>query len=341
MITIRDVARQAGVSVATVSRVLNNSALVSQETRETVMKAVAQLGYRPNANAQALATQVSDTIGVVVMDVSDAFFGALVKAVDTVAQQHQKYVLIGNSYHEAEKERHAIEVLIRQRCNALIVHSKALSDEELTGFMEQIPGMVLINRVVAGYAHRCVSLDNVSGAMMATRMLLNHGHQRVGYLASSHQIEDDDMRREGWFRALAEQGIVAPDGWVGTGSPDMPGGEAAMVELLGRNLQLTAVFAYNDSMAAGALTALKDNGIAVPHHLSLIGFDDIPIARYTDPQLTTVRYPIASMARLATELALQGAAGTLDISANHCFMPTLVRRHSVAIRQTVGAITNL
>lgn len=341
MITIRDVARQAGVSVATVSRVLNNSALVSQETREAVMKAVAQLGYRPNANAQALATQVSDTIGVVVMDVSDAFFGALVKAVDVVAQQHQKYVLIGNSYHEAEKERHSIEVLIRQRCNALIVHSKALSDEELAGFMEQIPGMVLINRVVSGYAHRCVSLDNVSGAVMATRMLLNHGHQRVGYLASSHQIEDNDMRREGWVKALAEQGIVAPDAWVGIGSPDMQGGEAAMVELLSRNQQLTAVFAYNDSMAAGALTALKDNGIAVPHHLSLIGFDDIPIARYTDPQLTTVRYPIASMARLATELALMGAAGKLDPEATHCFMPTLVRRHSVASRQSVATITNL
>ena len=341
MITIRDVARHANVSVATVSRVLNNSALVSQETRETVMQAVAQLGYRPNANAQALATQVSDTIGVIVMDVSDAFFGALVKAVDTVAQEHQKYVLIGNSYHEAEKERHAIEVLIRQRCNALIVHSKALSDEELTGFMEQIPGMVLINRVVPGYAHRCVCLDNVSGAVMATRMLLNNGHQRIGYLASSHQIEDNDSRREGWFRALEEQGIAAPDSWVGTGSPDMQGGEAAMVELLGRNLQLTAVFAYNDSMAAGALTALKDNGIAVPQHLSLIGFDDIPIARYTDPQLTTVRYPVASMARLATELALQGAAGKLDTQAAHCFMPTLVRRHSVALRQSVAPITNL
>lgn len=340
MITIRDVARHANVSVATVSRVLNNSALVSQETRETVMQAVAQLGYRPNANAQALATQVSDTIGVIVMDVSDAFFGALVKAVDTVAQEHQKYVLIGNSYHEAEKERHAIEVLIRQRCNALIVHSKALSDEELTGFMEQIPGMVLINRVVPGYAHRCVCLDNVSGAVMATRMLLNNGHQRIGYLASSHQIEDNDSRREGWFRALEEQGIAAPDSWVGTGSPDMQGGEAAMVELLGRNLQLTAVFAYNDSMAAGALTALKDNGIAVPQHLSLIGFDDIPIARYTDPQLTTVRYPVASMARLATELALQGAAGKLDPQAAHCFMPTLVRRHSMALRQSVAPITN-
>lgn len=340
MITIRDVARQAGVSVATVSRVLNNSALVSPDTRDAVMKAVTQLGYRPNANAQALATQVSDTIGVVVMDVSDAFFGALVKAVDTVAQQHQKYVLIGNSYHEAEKERHAIEVLIRQRCSALIVHSKALSDDELSDFMQHIPGMVLINRIVPGFAHRCVGLDNVSGALMATRMLLNHGHQRIGYLSSNHGIEDDDMRREGWSKALQEQGIIAPDSWVGSGSPDMQGGEAAMVELLGCNLGLTAVFAYNDSMAAGALTTLKDNGIVVPQHLSLIGFDDIPISRYTDPQLTTVRYPVMSMAKLATELALLGAAGKLDREATHCFMPTLVRRHSVAQRQTVGPITN-
>ena len=340
MITIRDVARQAGVSVATVSRVLNNSALVSPDTRESVMKAVTQLGYRPNANAQALATQVSDTIGVVVMDVSDAFFGALVKAVDTVAQQHQKYVLIGNSYHEAEKERNAIEVLIRQRCSALIVHSKALSDEELGDFMQHIPGMVLINRIVPGYAHRCVGLDNVSGALMATRMLLNYGHQRIGYLSSNHGIEDDSLRREGWFRALQEQSIIAPDSWVGSGSPDMQGGEAAMVELLGRNLGLTAVFAYNDSMAAGALTTLKDNGIVVPQHLSLIGFDDIPISRYTDPQLTTVRYPIMSMAKLATELALLGAAGKLDHEARHCFMPTLVRRHSVTQRQIVGPITN-
>ena len=340
MLTIRDVARQAGVSVATVSRVLNNSTHVSPDTRDSVMKAVAQLGYRPNANAQALATQVSDTIGVVVMDVSDAFFGALVKAVDMVAQQYQKNVLIGNSYHEAEKERNAIEVLIRQRCNALIVHSKALSDEELAAFMEQVPGMVLINRIVPGYLHRCVGLDNVSGAVMATRMLLNNGHQRIGYLASSHRIEDNEQRYEGWLRALQERGVVPPDSWLASGSPDMQGGEAAMVELLGRNPGLTAVFAYNDSMAAGALTALKDNGVAVPQHFSLIGFDDIPIARYTDPQLTTVRYPVASMAKLATELALQGAAGRLDISATHCFMPTLVRRHSVTPKQNVVTITN-
>ncbi|WP_437609722.1 HTH-type transcriptional regulator GalS [Erwinia sp. V71] len=340
MITIRDVARLAGVSVATVSRVLNNHSAVTAETRENVLQAVESLGYRPNANAQALATQASDTIGVVVMDVSDPFFGALVKAVDTVAQRVNKHVLISNSWHQEEKERHAIEVLIRQRCTALIVHAKTLSDAELARFMDQVPGMVLINRVVPGYAHRCVCLDNVSGALMATRMLQQQGHGRIGYLCSCHPIEDVQQRREGWHQALAEQGGSPPESWIASGEPDMQGGEAAMVELLGRNLRLTAVFAYNDSMAAGALTALKDNGIRVPQQLSIIGFDDIPISRYTDPQLTTVRYPIVSMAKLATELALKGSAGQLDPAAQHCFMPTLVRRHSVAVRQSVEPVTN-
>lgn len=332
MITIRDVARQAGVSVATVSRVLNNSSAVTAETRDAVQQAVDALGYRPNANAQALATQVSDTIGVVVMDVSDPFFGALIKAVDSVAQRVKKHVLISNSWHQEEKERHAIEVLIRQRCNALVVHAKALSNAELGYFMDQVPGMVLVNRIVPGYEYRCVGLDNVSGALMATRMLLQQGHTRIGYLGSSHAIEDEEQRRAGWLQALQEQNIQPPEVWIGSGEPDMQGGEAAMVELLGRNLQLTALFTYNDSMATGALTALKDNGILVPQHFSVIGFDDIPISRYTDPQLTTVRYPIVSMAKLATELALKGAAGELDVNAEHCFMPTLVRRHSVATR---------
>lgn len=242
----------------------------------------------------------------------------------------QKHVLINNSYHQADKERHAIEVLIRQRCNALVVHAKALGDAELAELMDQVPGMVLINRLLPDYAHRCVCLDNVSGAVMAIRMLQQQGHQRIGYLASSHLIEDVEQRRTGWLQALKEQHITPPDSWMASAEPDLQGGEAAMVELLGRNLHLSAVFAYNDSMAAGALAALKDNGIAVPQHLSVVGFDDIPVSRYTDPQLSTVRYPIISMAKLATELALKGAEGRLDNSAEHCFMPTLVRRHSVS-----------
>lgn len=339
MITIRDVALRAGVSVATVSRVLNNSAVTREETRLCVLQAIEALGYRPNANAQALASQTSDTVGVVVMDVSDPFFGALVKAVDTVAQRYGKYVLIGNSYHQADKERHAIEVLVRQRCNALIVHAKVLSDTELVQFLDQVPGMVLINRIIRGYEHRCIGLANELGAQMATRLLHQQGHRRIGFIGSNHPIEDAVQRQCGYTKALAEQGITPPASWQATGSPDLQGGEAAMVELLGRNLQLTALFAYNDSMAAGAMAVLKENGIQVPQAFSLIGFDDIPIARYTSPKLTTIRYPIVSMATLATELALQGASGLADEQGSHCFMPTLVKRHSVADIQPEEEVT--
>lgn len=329
MITIRDVARAAGVSVATVSRVLNNPAVTSPETRERVLKATAQLGYRPNANAKALATQNSDMLGVAVMDVSDPFFGALVKGVDAVAHRYDKHLLIANSYHDAEKERDAIEMLIRQRCNALIVHAKMLSDAELGEFMRQLPGMVLINRVIAGYESRCVGLDNYAGGAMATRVLLENGHRRIGYLASRHAIEDQAERQRGYEEALLRSGIIADPAWRAAAEPDLAGGEAAMVELLGRNQRLSALFAYNDAMAAGAISALRENGIEVPAHFSIIGFDDIPIARYTSPKLTTIRYPITSMASLATELALNAAAGRLSAGAEHCFMPTLVRRWSV------------
>ncbi|NDL65817.1 HTH-type transcriptional regulator GalS [Acerihabitans arboris] len=340
MITIRDVARLAGVSVATVSRVLNDSAIASKEARDKVMKAVKELGYRPNANAQALATQISDTIGVVVMDVSDPFFGALVKAVDTVAQRHKKNVLINNSYHQADKERHAIEVLIRQRCSALVVHAKILSDEEMIPFMVREPGMVLINRILPGFEHRCVGLDNVSGALMATRTLLKQGHRQIGYIGSNHPIEDERQRRQGFMQAMAEEGIVPSQSWQAFSTPDLQGGEEAMVELLGRNQQLTAVFVYNDGMAVGALATLKENGIAVPTQFSVVGFDDIPISRYTSPNLTTIRYPIFAMAVAATELALLGTAGRIDEGQTHLFMPTLVRRHSVAPWKNVAAIAS-
>ena len=256
-----------------------------------------------------------------------------------MAQQNHKYLLIGNSYHQADKERHAIEVLIRQRCNALIVHAKALGDAELIAFMDQIPGMVLINRIVTGYEHRCVGLNNVFGAEVAMRLLLSQGHQRIGYLGSDHPIEDGPLRQQGYSQAMTAAGFSPPDSWRAYGSPDLQGGEAAMVELLGRNLHLSAVFAYNDAMAAGAMAVLKENGITVPQHFSLVGFDDIPIARYTSPKLTTIRYPIVSMATLATELALKGAAGQLEPQASHLFMPTLVRRHSVAPWQSEASVT--
>ncbi len=330
MITIRDVAEQAGVSVATVSRVLNNHPSSSKKARLAVQSAVEKLGYRPNANAQALALQNTETIGVVVTDVTDPFFAILVKAVDKVAEEHQKTILIGIGYHNAEKERKAIDTLLRKRCSCLVVHSKALSDDELRDYLSKIPGMVIINRIVRGYEKRCVSLDNRKGTFSATEMLIGLGHKNIGYIGSNHKITDEAERIEGYLSALKHYALSVKAHAIAHSSPDFEGGEEAMINLLSYNSDLTAVVAYNDSMAAGAISVLSENNINVPKQFSIIGFDDMPIAKYLIPKLTTIRYPIDLMATYAANLALSLVDNTIKTPEHIQFNPTLVRRFSTA-----------
>ncbi|HDV7144802.1 TPA: HTH-type transcriptional regulator GalR [Yersinia enterocolitica] len=335
MATIKDVAKLAGVSVATVSRVINNSPKASETSRKAVCSAMEQLQYHPNANARALAQQSTETVGMIVSDVSDPFFGSMVKAVEQVAYATGNFLLIGNGYHDAEKERQAIEQLIRHRCAALVVHAKKLSDEELTSLMQQIPGMVLINRTLPGFETRCVALDDRYGAWLATRHLIQQGHKRIAIICSNHQISDATDRLQGYLDALEEFGIAVDDRLISYGTPDEIGGEQAMTDLLGRGRNFTAVTCYNDSMAAGALSVLSDNSIEVPQEISLIGFDDVLISRYLRPRLTTIRYPVVAMATQAAELALALANNTPLPETTNIFSPTLVRRHSVASPQTM------
>ncbi|MDH2927770.1 LacI family DNA-binding transcriptional regulator [Lonepinella koalarum] len=327
MITIRDVAKQAGVSVATVSRVLNNASC-SETARLAVESAVQNLGYSPNANAQALALQNTDTLGVVVTDVTDPFFAILVKSVDQVAHEYGKTILIGIGYHNAEKERNAIETLLRKRCSCLVVHSKALTDQELINYLEQAKGMVIINRCIAGYEHRCVSLDNQRGTFLATELLIKLGHRKIGYIGSNHQINDEVERKQGYLTALQQYGLPVIENTSVQNSPDFEGGEAAMIDLLSYHSDLTAVVTYNDSMAAGALSVLTENNINVPRQFSLIGFDDMPIASHLVPKLSTIRYPIDLMATYASKLALSLINENIETPIHTQFNPTVVRRFS-------------
>ncbi|MFZ4835500.1 HTH-type transcriptional regulator GalR [Rouxiella sp. Mn2063] len=330
MATIKDVARLAGVSVATVSRVINNSPKASENSRLAVSNAMQELQYHPNANARALAQQSTETLGLVVADVSDPFFGVMVKAVEKVAYNTGNFLLIGNSYHNIDRERQAIEQLIRHRCAALVVHAKMLPEQELTNLMTEIPGMVLINRTLPGFEQRCIALDDRYGGWLATRHLLQHGHQRIAIICSNHSISDVKDRYQGHIDALQEHGISLEERLVAYGEPDEVGGEKAMTELLGQGKNFTAVVCYNDSMAAGALSVLSDNGIDVPGQISLVGFDDVLISRYLRPRLTTIRYPIVAMANQAALLALALAHKKRLPETTHMFSPTLVRRHSVA-----------
>ncbi|MCG9700288.1 substrate-binding domain-containing protein [Vibrio natriegens] len=330
MATIKDVAKEAGVSVATVSRVINKSPKASQNSIDAVTQAMSKLGYRPNAAARALVSQSTNTIGVLVGDVSDPFFGTLVKSVDNVARENGKHILIGNGYHNADDERRALDLLANSRCDALVIHAKGLSDEELIAYAKEVKGLVLINRHIPELAERCISLDNRKGAFLATEYLIRHGHRKIACIASSHDIEDTDERLQGYQSALKEHGIELSKSYVEYGEPNSDGGEVAMTNLLTKSLEITGVVAYNDYMAAGALATLDQNGIDVPQQVSMVGFDDGLIARFVHPGLTTIRYPIEMMAERATRLALALSRNEKVEDETIIFSPTLVRRDSVA-----------
>ncbi len=326
MATIKDVAKEAGVSIATVSRVINGSSKAGKSSIMAVNKAMTQLGYRPNAAARALVCQNSNTVGLLVGDVSDPFFGSLTKMVDGVVHQANKQLLIGNGYHRSEDERRVLELFMRNRCDAIVVHSKGLSDQELCEFAREIPNFVLINRFVPELANRCVFLDNFKGAYLATSYLIQQGHRHIGCLASCDKIEDAVQRVEGYIAALKDNGIALSRDYIEYNEPNSAGGEKAMMNLLSKSLKMTAMVTYNDYMAAGALSVLDENSILVPNALSIVGFDDGLIARYVHPRLTTVHYPIELMAEVATKLALNPA---ISSEITLCFTPTLVKRNSV------------
>lgn len=331
MSTIKDVAREAGVSIATVSRVVNKSPKASKTAVEKVTLAMKKLGYRPNEAARALVSQKANTIGVVVGDVSDPFFGLLIKTVDKIAYQNGKHTLIGNGYHQPEHERDSIELLIKNRCDALIVHSKGLSDEELIRYAKEVKGMVLINRYIEEIADRCISLDNYQGAYLATEHLIQKGHKKIACITSNHTIEDAETRKMGYLAALTKHGIDLPENYIASGSPDAEGGIEAMVNLLNESIEFTGVIAYNDYMAAGALSVAQERGIQVPAKLSIVGFDNGLIARYLYPRLTTVNYPIELMAEKAALLALKLVNNVSIEPQKLNFSPELVLRDSAAI----------
>ncbi len=330
MATIKDVAKEAGVSIATTSRVINNAPHTSETAIVAVKAAMEKLGYRPNANARALVSKSSNAIGVLVSDVSAPFFGIMVKAIDTIASEQEKQLLVGSGYHDATKERNAINLLINSRCESLVLHSKGMSDSELTKLAHEVPGMVLINRIVPEISSRCIALDNRRGSYIATEYLIQNGHRHIGYICSSHGIDDAEDRLAGYFDALRDHGIEIKQDYVEFGEPDELGGEQAMVNLLAKNTPITAVATYNDYMAAGCLVLLQENGVRVPEDMSVIGFDDGHMARFVYPRLTTIRYPIQLMANEAVKLSLQLANNEkIDRPENKLFMPTLVRRSSV------------
>jgi LacI family transcriptional regulator len=331
MTTIKDVARIAGVSIASVSRVINNGPKVSQATIKKVNQVMQEIGYTPNANARALVTRKSITIGVVIPELSDPFFASLASGVDKVARDNAMQLLLSTAGQSAASERAAINLLLERRCQTIVMHSKKLPDSELISLSKQVPGLVLINRYIAAIKHKCIWLDNTAGGKIAARYFLTLQHHNIACISSKYQIEDPTLRLNGFATTLAEAGAPIDPQLITYALPDQQGGEAAAQRLIASGLPFSAIFVYNDAMAIGAISTLEDNGYSVPGDVSVIGFDDVLIARYSRPRLTTLHYPIEEMAQQAAQLALNCVnddAITAPHSDSHSYLPRLVKRES-------------
>ena len=344
-VSIADIARAAGVSHSTVSRALRDSPLISTAARRRIQQLAQEMGYTPNALAQSLQTRHSHTIGLVVTSIADPFFTDVVKGVEEVARPACFSVFLSASYNEPDQEAAVIETFHRRRVDGIIVASLRISSNYAERLSRIKVPVVLINNEAPRESQllHWVMVDDQAGARLATDHLIRLGHRAIGYLGVANRPRSNQQRLDGYRAALAAAGIAPQDAWVaipptaggpGTGveGPDVAAGQALLPQLWAAGV--TAVVCYNDMVAVGALLAGGAHGIAVPADLSIIGFDDIELARYVTPPLTTIHQPRARLGNLAMQLLLDLQAGCAV--QNHILPPTLVERGSTAPPRPTG-----
>jgi LacI family transcriptional regulator len=324
-VTLDDVARLAGVSMATASRVLSKSPrVVRPELRDKVLAAAEALSYTPNPHARALARSASDLVGLVVHDIADPYFSSIAGGVTRIAEEQGAMVLLGTTLREAEREIEYVAMLRAQRARAVILVGSRTTDTEMT---ERLAAELVAFRANGGRV-ACVSQDllgvptvepdNRAGARRLARALAELGHRRFAVLGGPGALLTARDRLEGFCQGLEESGGTAEDVLEGAFTRD--GGYSSALDLLGRGTSATCVFAVNDVMAVGAMAALRERGVAVPDDMSLAGFDDIATLRDTVPALTTVRLPLEEMGEQAARLTLlpprpDAEAGPVPLSA--------------------------
>ncbi|WP_025120171.1 MULTISPECIES: LacI family DNA-binding transcriptional regulator [unclassified Serratia (in: enterobacteria)] len=329
MATMKEVAQRAGVSAATVSRVINNTAYVEPVTRERVEKAMREFNYHRNAAALALAKRSGNMLGLLTGNLADPFFSRLARGVEEVTRKEGAKLMVCSGGHQAEREKAGLDFLINQGCEAIVAHITRMSDADVLRYAAHTPGMVIINRYFPAIANRCVWLDNVSAAQASTEYLLQQGHRRIACVTADLPIDDRKLRLQGYRNAMAQAGIDVPGEWVISVPFDEEGGELAAEQILSSNHHFTAAVTFNDVMAAGMMRALHQRQIPLPQQLSIIGFDDVVLARYLYPALSTMHYPIERMAKRAAKLALLSQQQLGLPPQNNMFSAELVLRDSV------------
>jgi len=340
--TIRDVARAAGVSVATVSRVLNRSGPVSATLRTRIHEAARDLRYVPNGAARSLSTRTTHTLGMLLPDLYGEFFSEVIRGADQAARARGFHLLVSSSHASRSEVETALRAM-RGRVDGLVVMSPDVDARGLAANLPDRLPVVLVNAApgdeAGGHTVESIGVDNYGGARAVTAHLLGLGHRRVAIILGAARNQDARERLRGYRDAMREAGIAPEPALELPGDfSDEAGYEAAKAAIALR-APPTAIFASNDAMAIGALGALREAGVRVPDEMAVAGFDDIPVARYVSPPLTTVHVDNAELGTRAVARLVGVLAGSEDArpGARETLPATLVVRASCGSRRAPEA----
>jgi len=328
-VSIKDIARAAGVSHSTVSRALAESPLVKEETRERIKQLAKEMGYSPHALARSLVTRRTQTVGVVVTTIADPFVSEIVRGLEETGQNHGYTIILCNSNAEPRRELAAVKALREKRVDGIIVTASRVGDLYLPLLEDFGVPIVLINNQQTGKYVYSIGTDDLRGGQIATEHLLSLGHTRIAYIASPNNVNSSQARMNGYRMALESHGIALDPALLADGDGRPAAAMEATTRLLSQDAHPTAIFCYNDMTAIGTIRALKRMGIRVPDDISVVGYDDIPIVEYLDPPLTTIRQRKYDMGCMAMEMLLRLLSGADDVH-DVTIEPTLVVRESTS-----------
>lgn len=330
-VTLKDVAKEAGVSVGVISRVLNNYGYFSEETKSKVLKAAEKLKYKPSSIARSLKTNQTKAIGVIISDVELHFFTAFVRGIEDVASQNGHIVILCDTDENAAKEREYLLALYERNVDGLIISPSPGNQSYLKKIARGGTPIVLADRKIGGLKAPTVLVDNETGAYEAVNYLVNLGHRRIGIIIGLKEITTTEERLAGYKRALKEHNIPSGLELVKEGNDRVDKARKATQDFLKMDNLPTALFVSSEAMISGALQVLKENKIKIPQEISLVGFDDPTWASFTEPPLTTVRQPSYSMGILACQTLFKEMKRTSPIKIreeNIILRPELIIRES-------------
>lgn len=331
-VTIREIAKEAKVSLGTVSHVLNSTAVVSEEKKTAVLKAVEKLDYKPNQAARMLKNKNSKTIGLLLPDIGNPYYAELARGVEDMANRHDYTVLVCNNDRNPEKEERYLSTLANKQVDGVIIVKLANDLGKLKTYFSSRQIILIDSNELPNEDDnsliQTVNLNEKEGTSLAMNYLYHQGHRRIAHIAGL--LESNSSRERKWEFCHFMNGIGVPDEalLIENGKYSYYGGYQAMKRILERDSELTGVFAANDLMGMGAIQAIHDSGRKVPEDISVIGYDDIEPAEYCTPKLTTVRQPKYEVGQYGMALALR-ALGEQDV------VVPLLPRNSLVIRQSV------